>query len=56
MDSNWISFRESLRDNLERGPEVSMEDEAGLGFAVHWIQQALITAYEENCLLRPTKI
>ena len=34
---------------------MSMENEAGLGLAVHWIQQALITAYEDNCPLRPTK-
>ena len=26
-----------------------MKDEAGLGLAVHWLQQALITAYEDNC-------
>jgi len=32
-----------------------MKDEAGLGLAVHWIQQALITAYEDNCPLRPAK-
>ena len=30
-----------------------MEDEAGLGLAVQWIQQALVTAYEENCPFRP---
>jgi len=46
--TNWGSFREGLRDKLERGHEMSMDDEAGLGLAVHWIQQALITAYEEN--------
>ena len=40
---------------MESGPEMSMEDEAGLGIAVHWIQQALITAYEDNCHLRPAK-
>ena len=34
---------------------MSMKDKAGLGLAVHWIQQALITAYEDNCLLRPAK-
>jgi hypothetical protein len=34
---------------------MSMEDETGLGLAVHWIQQALITAYEDNCPLRPAK-
>jgi len=32
-----------------------MEDKAGLEFAVHWIQQALITTYEDNCPLRPAK-
>jgi len=26
-----------------------MKDEVGLGLAVQWIQQALITAYENNC-------
>jgi len=34
---------------------MSMEHEAGLGLAVHWIQQALITTYEDNCPLRPAK-
>ena len=34
---------------------MSLEHEAGLGFAVHWIQQALNTAYEGNCPLRPAK-
>ena len=53
--ANWGSFREDLRYKLERGPELSMEDEAGLGLAVQWIQQSLVTAYEENCPLRPTK-
>jgi len=32
-----------------------MDDEAGLGLAVHWIQQALITAYEDNCPFSPSK-
>ena len=53
--TDWGSSRKDLRDKLERGPEMSMEDEAGLGLAVHWIQQALITAYEDNCPLRPAK-
>jgi len=53
--TNWGSFQEGLRDKLERGPEMSMKDEAGLGLAVHWIQQALITAYEDNCPLRLAK-
>jgi hypothetical protein len=31
---------------------MSMKDEAGLGLAIHWIQQALISAYED---LRPIR-
>jgi len=38
---------------LERGPEINMKDEAGVGLAVHWVQPALISAYEDNCPLRP---
>ena len=53
--ANWGSYREGLRDKLERGPEMSREDEAGLGLSVHWIQQARITAYEDNCPLRLAK-
>ena len=53
--TNWGSFREGLMDKLERGPVMSMEDEAGLGLAVHCIQQALIAAYKDNCPLRPDK-
>jgi len=34
---------------------MSMEDEAGLGLVVHWIQQAFITTYEDNCPFRPAK-
>jgi hypothetical protein len=47
--TNWGSFQESLRKKLERGPEISVKDEAGLGLAIHWIQQALIYTYEDNC-------
>jgi len=54
-DTNWGSFREDLRVTLERGPVLNMEDKARMGLAVQWIQQALVTAYEENCPLRPTK-
>jgi hypothetical protein len=36
--AKWGSFREDLRDTLQRGPELSMEDEAGLWLAVQWIQ------------------
>jgi acetyl esterase/lipase len=34
---------------------MSMKDEAGLGLAVHWVQQALISPFEANCPLRPVK-
>ena len=51
--TNWGSFQESLREKLEMGPEMSIKDEAGLGLAIHWIQQALISAYEDNCPLKP---
>jgi hypothetical protein len=34
---------------------MNMEDEAGLGVATNWVQQALISAYEDNCPLRPVK-
>jgi hypothetical protein len=53
--TNWGSFREDLRERLERVPEMSVRDEAGLGLAVHWVQQALISAYEDNCPLRQVR-
>jgi hypothetical protein len=34
---------------------MNIRDEAGLGLAVHWVQQALISAYEKKCPLRPIK-
>jgi len=34
---------------------MNMKDEAELGLAVHWVQQALILAYEDNCPFRPVK-
>jgi hypothetical protein len=49
------SFQEGLSEKLERGPELNVKDEAGLRLAVHWVQQALISAYEGNCSLRPVK-
>jgi hypothetical protein len=52
---NWGSFREGLRVRLERSPEMNMKYNAGLGLAVHWVQQALISGYEGNCPLRPVK-
>jgi hypothetical protein len=51
----WGSFREAVGEKLERGPEVDMKDEAGLGLEVHWIQEAVTSAYEENCPLRPVR-
>jgi len=35
---------------------MNMKYEAGLELAVHWFQQNLISANEDNCLLRPIKI
>jgi hypothetical protein len=34
---------------------MDMKNEAGLGIAIHSVQQALISAYEDNCPLRPVK-
>jgi len=34
---------------------MNMNDEAGLGLAVHSVQQTLITTYEDNCPLRPVR-
>jgi hypothetical protein len=51
--TNCGSFRRDLREKLKNGLEMNMEDEAGLGLVVHRIQQALISAYDNNCILRP---
>ena len=53
--TNWDSFQEGLKGLLESGPEMYMKDEAGLGLAVLSHQQALISAYEDNCLLKPVR-
>jgi hypothetical protein len=53
--TNWGSFKGDLRDLLERGPEMDLKKEAGLGLAIHVVQQAFISAYEDNCPLRPVK-
>jgi hypothetical protein len=37
------------------GPRDEHIDEDGLGLAVHWIQQALISAYEDNSPVRPSR-
>jgi hypothetical protein len=52
---NWGSFQDDLREGLERRPEMEMKDEASLRLAVRWIQQALLSAYENNCPLRPIR-
>jgi hypothetical protein len=49
--TNWGSFKEDLRDRLERGPEMYKESEARLELAIHWVQQDLVLAYENNCPL-----
>jgi hypothetical protein len=46
--TNWSSFKEDLRDRLERGPEMDMKREAGLGLTLQWVQQALVLAYENR--------
>jgi hypothetical protein len=53
--TNWGSFKKVLRDRLERGPGMDMKSEAGLGLAIHGLQQALILAYENNCPLKSVK-
>jgi len=53
--TNWCSFKRELRDRLERGPEMDIKNEVGLGLAIPWVQQALISAYEDSCPLRPVK-
>jgi hypothetical protein len=35
---------------------MDMKSEAGLGLSIHWVQQALVFADENNCPLRPVKI
>jgi hypothetical protein len=41
-----------LRGRLEQGPKMDMKDEARLGLTIYYVQQALISAYENNCPLR----
>jgi hypothetical protein len=53
--TNWGSFKGNLQDRLERGPEMNVNEEAGLGLVILWIQQALVSEYEDNCPLRPVR-
>ena len=55
MVINWSFFREGLKRRVERGLEMNVTDEAGLGLAVLFVQQALISAYEANCPFKPAK-
>jgi hypothetical protein len=36
--TNWGSGKGNLRDRLERGPEMNMKHETGLGLAIHSVQ------------------
>jgi hypothetical protein len=49
---NWDSFREGLKGRLEQGPEMNMIDEAGLGLSICFVQQVVISAYEDSCPLQ----
>jgi hypothetical protein len=53
--TNWGSFKEDRKDRLERGPAMDMKSETGLGLVIHWLQQALILTYENNCPLETAK-
>jgi len=54
-NTNCGSFKGDLRDQPERGPRLDMKDEAELGLAIDLVQQALISAYEDNCPLKSVK-
>jgi len=49
--TKWGFFNGDLRERLERGPRLDVKYEAGLGLAIDWVQQALISVYEDNCPL-----
>jgi hypothetical protein len=34
---------------------MNMKEEAGMGVAIHCIQRALVSAFEDNCPLRPIR-
>ena len=53
--TNWGSFPGSLCGKLGRGPEMNMRNEAGLGLEICWMQEALISAFEDICPLRPIR-
>jgi len=40
-----------LRERLENGPETNTKDEAALGLAIHWNQQALSQPRSTSVLL-----
>jgi len=51
--TNWDSFREGLKDRLDQGLEMNMIDEAGKGLSIHFVQQVVISAYEDSFPLHP---
>jgi hypothetical protein len=51
---NWDSFQGGLEGILNGGPEIKIKYEAGLGHAILSAQQAITSAYEKNCPLKPT--
>lgn len=38
-----------------KGSEMNLKDETRLGLATLWVQEAPVSAYEDNCPLRPVK-
>jgi len=44
-----------MKSRLERSPEIKVNDEVRLGLAVLFVQQALISAYKNNCPLKPVR-
>jgi len=42
-----------MGEKLWRGQEMNMSDVSGLVLAICWMQRALISAFQDNCPLRP---
>jgi len=51
--TNWDSFREGLKDRLDQGLEINMITEAGKGLSICFVQQVVISAYEDSFPLQP---
>jgi hypothetical protein len=50
--TNWDSFQEEREGRLEQGPRMDFKHEAGLGLIISYVQEALLTAYEDNSPLK----